>query len=242
MYLYTKNEVSESLSEKATTYAMLELEHESEGELVSKKEEYEKRKWHVDSNMFLLNKILDQFKMRSVKDPYSDRGPITEWRHEISSDIAVSSFNGLTGHSFLSVNNDSLAVYLDWYFDTEMKYQHSDALERWIVDMLIYSECRTIALECTGRLKNGVLNSLPFFLFGKKRKLKLKLLELLPKAVAAYRSLDPIVVDWSMVQEALNKAYVHGVEWRHPLPNFVARLANRRNEANQEQHRNFLIN
>ena len=231
MYLYTFSELSEHISEKAKNHALLEFERENDGESKSRERIAEAIEWHVNANISLLNQIFDQFKWRSIKNPIADGEPVKEWRHEICNDISASSFNGLIGHRFLSVNNDSLEVYLNWYCDSKEDYQQSEILERWVVDMLIYCECRMIALESTGRLKNGALNSLPFFLFGRRRKLKAKLEELLPKAVASYQCLDPISVDWCRTEQVLNVAYNSGVEWRSPLPNFVSRLASRQSNS-----------
>ena len=104
-------------------------------------------------------------------------------------------------------------------------YFKSATLEHWIVDMLIYEECRKLSIEIAGREKHSAINKVPFFMRGTKRRMIAVLSKLLPHAVAAYQCLDPLQVDWSHTEKSLNDAYLAGVEWRQPLPNFVSYLA-----------------
>lgn len=232
MYLFTKSEIIDSVSAQASNFATKKLRQEYGEFPPPKKELSEAKEWEINHNVYLVNQILDQFRWCWIKDPFFQVGePVSEWKHEISSNVEYSMFNGLAGYKFLSIDHERVDIYLEWYLDAEREYQQSNMLERWIVDMLIYEECRKIAIESVGRLKTSAIHSLPFFLFKEKRKFKKRMAELLPEAIDSYKSLDTSNINWSQTQHALNQAYSAGVEWRHPLPNFVAKLANRREKS-----------
>ena len=214
-----REQIFSLLHEKSLSPAMAELEEFSDSEKPSEGEISEYREHYFEHGKYVLNSILDQFRWFEIHEPFSEGEPILSWKHSYE-------FDGAKGYGFLGVNHERLETELDVYLEEGCRYINSDFLNRWVVDMMIFAECRLLAVESLGRLRLG-LNNFRFWQVSKKRRFKDQLSKLIPVATNAYRHLDVETVDWRSLSTELDRSYREGVGWREPLRSFVAELASR---------------
>ncbi|MEE9336019.1 MAG: hypothetical protein V3U65_18185 [Granulosicoccaceae bacterium] len=227
MLLFEKEHLYNILDKQSRAQAVHDLLEEGGDIPGNRKRINESYEFYRHGGKYTLDCIFEQFRWHLVAQPFEDGQVINEWKHEASS-IEYSNFNGELGNRFLTINHSRLDTHLDDYLSNENSYLQSEYLNRWLVDMLIYAECRLIALESFGRV-NFSYPKHPFWRFKAKKLYRSKLIEVLPEAVRAYRCLDETIVDWNTTLKVLNGAYNNGISWRDPLPNLVHELSERAN-------------
>lgn len=230
MLLFTRERLSEMLDFQSRKQALLDLQEEGIEVEINRRRFEEFYNYYYQGGRYTLDSIFKNFEFLWVSKPFMDGIKVTEWRHETAR-LECSDFNGTFGEKFLSVAGDMLDECLKSYLREDNEYLQSEYLDRWLVDMMIYAECRGIALESVGRMALTTMR-IPFWRYKFKKRMKAEMSSLLPEAVRAYRCLDGLEVDWGYTLKVLNDTYNNGILWRDPLPNFVKELAQRSSAMN----------